>query len=245
MTPEGAQAGAADLTAVVLCGGRGERLRPLTESLPKPLVRLNGRPLLDHLLGYLAGQGVHHFVLCTGYKAEAIERFVAENLRPGCQVACVNSGEGASMADRILDARPRVEGRALVCYGDTLANVDIGKLMAEHLRSGALATVTVHPLRSPFGVVHVEEATGRVTGLEEKPLLPYWINIGYVVCEPAALELLERGADLVAHLRKLAARRTLSAYLHRGKHFTVNTEKERAEAESEIDFFTLIEGTET
>ncbi len=230
-----------ETTAVVLCGGKGERLRPFTETLPKPLVPLRGRPLLDHLLDWLVGQGLRRFVLCTGYKSDAIERHVLAGPRPGVEVVCVDSGD-AAMADRILDSRPRIPGRALVCYGDTLANVELARLAGDHARAGALATVAVHPLRSPFGIVEVDQASRRVIGLHEKPVLPHWINIGYVLCEPAALGLLERGSDLVGFLSRLSARGSLQAHLHTGKHLTVNTEKERSEAESQIEFFTLPEG---
>lgn len=233
-----------DVTAVLLCGGKGERLRPFTEHLPKPLVPLHGKPLLQHLLRYLSLQGVRRFVLCTGYKAEAIHRFVEETpLPPVDSVACVDSGEAASMTDRVLDARRHVSGRALICYGDTLANVDLAALSHRHAESGALATLTVYPLRSPYGIVSLEDGTERVTGLMEKPVLPYWINIGFLLCEPAALEMMQRGTDLVTFLGTLAGREALRAHRHQGKHLTVNTEKERSEAEGEIEFFTLLEGT--
>ena len=236
----------ADVTAVLLCGGKGERLRPFTEHFPKPLVPLNGKPLLQHLLRFLSLQGVRRFVLCTGYKAEAISRFMEENpLPPGHSVVCVDSGENASMADRVLDARKHASGRALVCYGDTLANVDLGSLARHHARSGALATVTVYPLRSPYGIVSLAGDTDRVSGLLEKPVLPYWINIGFILCEPAALDELRRGTDLVTFLASLAGSGAVRAHKHQGKHLTVNTEKERTEAEGEIEFFTLLEGTGT
>jgi glucose-1-phosphate cytidylyltransferase len=235
-----------DLTAVLLCGGKGERLRPFTEHLPKPLVPLHGKPLLWHLMRYLSLRGVRRFVLCTGYKAEAIIRFVEETPLPSAErVECVDSGEGASMADRVLDARRHVRGRALVCYGDTLANVDLPALARHHAETGALATMTVYPLHSPYGIVALEDGSDRVRGLREKPVLPYWINIGFILCEPAALDLMERGADLVTFLGTLAGREALRAHRHQGKHLTVNTEKERSEAEGEIEFFTLLEGTGT
>lgn len=231
-----------EVTAVLLCGGKGERLRPFTEHLPKPLVPLHGRPLLQHLLRYLSLQGVRRYVLCTGYKAEAIARFLEEHPLPaGHEVVCVDSGE-ASMADRILDARAHVPGRALVCYGDTLANVDLAALSAGHQAGGRLATLTVYPLRSPYGVVSLEDDGELVAGLVEKPVLPYWINIGFLLCEPAALDWLQRGTDLVTFLDGLAHHRQLRVHRHQGRHLTVNTEKERSEAEGEIEFFTLMEG---
>jgi glucose-1-phosphate cytidylyltransferase len=243
-TPPASASPLSDVTAVLLCGGKGERLRPFTEHFPKPLVPLHGKPLLQHLLRYLSLQGVRRFVLCTGYKAEAIARFVQEEPPPsGCSVVCVDSGEAASMADRVLDARKHVPGRALVCYGDTLANVDLGSLARHHAESGALATMTVYPLRSPYGIVSLEGESDRVVGLREKPVLPYWINIGFILCEPAALDTMRRGTDLVSFLGALAEHGGVRAYRHQGKHLTVNTEKERNEAEGEIEFFTLPEGT--
>src|SRR4051794_32488540 len=116
-----------DLTAILLCGGKGERLRPFTDALPKPLVPIKGHPLLYHLIRYLYANGIRRFVICTGYKAEAVEEFVREYGRPEWQIRCVNSGD-VSMTDRLLSARRFVTGPALICYGDTLANVDLNSL---------------------------------------------------------------------------------------------------------------------
>jgi glucose-1-phosphate cytidylyltransferase len=145
------------------------------------------------------------------------------------------------MTDRILAARPHVTGRALVCYGDTLANVDIAGLVGTHEASGASATVSVYPLQSPFGIVEMDESL-RVTRFAEKPVLPYWINIGFLVCDPRALDRLQAGSDMVAYLEALAGDGALGVYKHVGRHLTVNTEKERAEAERAIEFFTVMEG---
>ena len=179
-------------------------------------------------------------MLCTGYLAESIERFTREACHPSWRVTCVNSGD-ASMTDRILDALPHAEGRALVCYGDTLANVDLASLARQHDASGAAATLTVYPLHSPFGIVS-SGPEGQVLEFLEKPLLPYWINIGFLLCEPRAFAGLARGSDMVPFLNGLARDKALYVYRHEGKHLTVNTEKERAEAESNIEFFTLPEG---
>jgi glucose-1-phosphate cytidylyltransferase len=233
-----------DVTAILLCGGKGERLRPLTESVPKPLVPLRGKPLLEHLLTYLHAEGFRRFVLCVGYKAEMVEAFLAEHRLPGAETVCVNSGERASITDRLFDARAHVPERALVCYGDTLANVDFTELRRTHVDAGLDATLTVHPLQSPFGIVEVTE-DGRVTGFSEKPVLPHWINIGFLLCEPAALARLRRGSDMPDYLAKLAADRRLGVHRHRGRHLTVNTEKDRGEAELLItDFYTLPRGVE-
>ena len=224
-----------ELTAVILCGGKGERLKPFTDHLPKPLVPLNGKPLLYHLMNYLSVSGVSRFVLCVGYKAECITQFAVEYAQPGWEVVCVNSGD-ASMADRLLDARPHIHGRTLICYGDILANVDLTALQSEHSASGALATLTVYPLHSPFGVIHFDDHN-RITELAEKPVLPFWINIGFMLCEPEALEFLRPNSDMMNFSQSLADAKALFAYRHKGRHLTINTEKERTQAEAQMTDF--------
>jgi NDP-sugar pyrophosphorylase family protein len=227
-------------TAVILCGGKGERLKPFTDQLPKALVPLHGKPLLYHLMNYLSAAGISRFVLCVGYKAECIEQFLRESAKPDWHVECVNSGD-AAMADRILDARPHIAGPALICYGDILANVDLVALQREHASSGALATLTVYPLHSPFGIIQFDPAN-RITELAEKPILPYWINIGFMLCEARALDNLEHGTDLMDFSKSLAKAGTLFAYQHRGRHLTINTEKERMLAEAQMtDFATVMD----
>ncbi len=229
-----------NLTAVILCGGRGERLRPFTDHLPKALVPLGGKPLLWHLVSHLDQHGVGRFIFCTGYMAEAVDDFLSGGLPGGGEVLTVNSGADASMTRRLSDAAKHVSAEALVCYGDTVANVDIGKLQEVHRESSSEATLTVHPLRSPFGLVQFSE-DGRVNAFQEKPELPYWINIGYLLCSKGLLGTIDPDReDMAGLLEGLAASGALNSYPHRGKHLTVNTEKERAHAETEvIDMFTM------
>ena len=229
-----------ETTAVILCGGRGERLKPFTDHVPKPLVPLNGQPLLRHLTNHLFRFGIHHFVFCTGYKAEALEAFVNEGFPEGCTAVCSNTGEDAGMTHRLKSAALHVPAKAIVCYGDTVANVDIAALSQTHTASGAIATMTVHALQSPFGIVRFDEL-GRVNAFEEKPQLPYWINIGYLLCESGFLDTITPAQeDMPQLLKRLADGNELGAYMHKGKHLTVNTEKEREQADIEvIDIFTM------
>jgi glucose-1-phosphate cytidylyltransferase len=232
-----------DVTAILLCGGKGERLRPFTDSLPKALVPLNGQPLLYHLLRYLSAEGVTRFVVCLGYKAEAIEQFLRERADTSWNITCVDSGD-VSMTDRILGARQHITGAALVCYGDTLANVDLNDLWARHRERKARATLTTYPLHSPFGIVHFDD-NKKALAFDEKPTLPYCINIGFILCEPEAFVHLKPGSDMPAFLSSLVEAGELYTYQHTGKHLTVNTEKERADAELEIvEFFTYMDGQE-
>ncbi len=221
-----------DLTAVILCGGRGERLRPLSDNVPKPLLPVNGRPMLDYLLEHLSRSGTREFVLCVGYKAEMFERFVLQRAHRPERIRCLNAGD-AGITERLSEARSLIPGQALVCYADTLADVDIPGLMESHRNSRVEATITVYPYRSPFGIVTFDER-GLVSRFEEKPQLPHWINIGFVLLEPAALRRLRPDVPLPDFLAELAARRNLGVHCHRGRHWTANTETELRKLAAEL-----------
>lgn len=213
-----------EVTALILCGGRGERLRPLTNEIPKPLLSVNGRPLLAYVMRHLHDHGIRDFLLCTGYKADMFEEFAHQSSSCTWTIRCQNTGE-ADIAERLRAAQQLVRGRALVCYGDTLADVDLTELSRVHKSRRVEATITVFPYRSPFGIVAADEDS-MATGFEEKPQLPYWVNIGFMLCEPTALARLRPGTDFPAFLEHLARERTLAVYRHLGRHWTANTEQE-------------------
>ena len=146
------------------------------------------------------------------------------------------------MTQRLLDAWPHVQGMALVCYGDTLANVSIEKLVRRHQNSASDATLALYRPLSSFGIVKFDR-TRKVVSFTEKPRLPHWINIGFLLCNPAALaSTLQLAGDMVEFLSGLASQGRLAAFEHRGKHLTINTEKERQQAETEvIEFLSIVD----
>jgi mannose-1-phosphate guanylyltransferase len=221
------------ITAVILCGGRGERLRPMTDLTPKPLIPVNGRPMLGYLIEHLLQSGLGEFLLCVGYKAEMFEAYAGQLESSTSRIRCVNSGE-AGITKRLVDARPFVRDRALVCYADTLADVDVRELISVHEERKAQATITVHPYQSSFGLVSFDEA-GFVSRFEEKPRLPYWVNIGFILMEPAALDRLNSERSFPEFLAELAARRELGVYRHPGKHWTANTGTELRELAARLE----------
>ena len=215
------------LRAIVLCGGKGIRLRPLTYDVPKPLIQVRGRPIIDFIVDHLRSERIDDITLAAGYKAEML----IEHFR-NSDVKVVDTGD-QDIAHRIRQLDDGSAGDTLVLYGDTLSDVDFTGLLESHRRAGLSATVTVWPLRSSFGLFKIDDKS-RVASYEEKPVLDRWINIGYFVFSRAALNVVCSSSSFEGALRQLVADGALNAFPHHGLHVTVNTRSELEDAETAL-----------
>lgn len=184
------------MKAVILVGGEGTRLRPLTLTTPKPLLPLMGRAFLHHVLDHLAAHGVHEVVLSSPYLEGAFRPFIAA--RHGDPVITwITEEEPLGTGGAVLNALPYLGDEAfLVCNGDILTDLDLTAMAAAHDASGAavsIATMHVEDAR-PFGLILTDE-TGRIEEFREKPteLMPGDINAGTYLLDPAALHGLPEG----------------------------------------------------
>src|ERR1044072_2638232 len=191
----------AETSVVILCGGRGTRLQERTQSIPKPLVEIGGRPIVWHVIQIYLAQGFRRFLLCTGYKGELVRQFAdGEPWPDDVVVECLETGLDTPTGGRVLAAAERL-GQARFCltYADGVADIDLHALLAAHCPHGDLATVTVVRPELQFGVAQIE-ADGRGSGFREKPRAEHWANGGFFVFEPgvrdhlAADSVLEREA---------------------------------------------------
>ena len=160
---------------VILCGGRGTRLQEQSESVPKPLIEVGGRPIVWHVIQmYLAG-GFRRFLLLTGYLADQIEAFVAAASWPAeTEIACMDTGADTPTGERLRLAAPALEEeRFCLAYADGVADIDLAALFANHRAPGAAATMAVVQPRLPFGVAQLE-VDGAVLGFAEKPRSELW-----------------------------------------------------------------------
>src|SRR6266851_9563310 len=129
------------MRTVILCGGRGMRAYPHTETLPKPLLEVAGRPILRHVMEIYAAQGFCDFVLAVGYLGERIAEY-AESLPRSWDVRVVDTGEETNTGARLARCRDYLGPRFLATYGDGLGNVAIGSVVAFHSSHGGSATLT-------------------------------------------------------------------------------------------------------
>ena len=214
------------LPVAILCGGKGMRMREAGETLPKPLVEVGGRPILWHVMALYAGQGFERFLLLLGHGAEPIRRF-ADSLPQAWDVTCLDTGLDTPTGGRVARAREHLEhGTFCLTYADGLADLDLRRLVDFHRGHGRAATLTVVRPDNPWGGAHLAD-DDRVLGFDEKPRLHSWVNGGFMVMEPEALD--HMGDDDVlerAPLESLAAAGELRAFRHEGFWDCMDTYKD-------------------
>jgi NDP-sugar pyrophosphorylase family protein len=225
-------------TAIVLAGGRGLRLAPLTNSVPKALVRIRSRPLLEWVIQWLQKNGVRNLVVGVAYEKEKIMDHFGDGSGLGVRIKySVHTVEGGT-AEGFRRAIERYvnDQTFLAMNGDELTNLNVGKLQELHTSSGALATVAVTPFKSPFGLVRLD-SNDRVVGFEEKVTIPHtYASIGVYAFEREILDYIpERGDIERTTFPALSRENRLQAYRHDGFWATVNNLKELQEAEENVE----------
>jgi NDP-sugar pyrophosphorylase family protein len=221
--------------AIILAGGKGERLGDAAQGLPKALVALAGRPLAAYQIALLAQAGVERVLISCAAGQEPV--FEQELGDLGVELELVGEPEplGRGGGLRLAAQQRRETGTVYAMNGDELFDIDLSDLLARHADKSPAATITVAPLRSHLGVVDLgPEDT--VVGFREAPILPFWVNTGlYVLDEETIDRLPERGDHETTTFPELAAEGRLGAWRHEGLWLTVNTPKDLRVAQAFVE----------
>jgi glucose-1-phosphate cytidylyltransferase len=221
----------AEPVALILCGGRGTRAYPVTVDLPKPLMDVNGEPILLHVMRIYVEQGFRRFVLAAGYRPDMISAF-ADVLPDDWDVVVVDGGEDTHKGDRVLGAREHLGDEFFVTYGDGVGDVDLAALLTFHRSHGKSASLTVVPLPSQYGTLEID-GTARVNSFLEKPRLDdHLINAGFMVMNGDVFDQWSGGDLEDAVLPALSARGELFAYRHTGFWKSMDTYKDALDLET-------------
>ncbi len=219
------------MEAIVLAGGKAERLGDAAGGMPKSLVSVAGRPLLAWQIGRLAQAGVERVIVsCFGGDEQVFHDRLGDL---GVELVCAGEPERLGRGGGIRYALEKREepGDVLAMNGDELVDVDFEALLARHRSTGAAATVTVAQPPSQFGQVDLND-DDVVTGFHEVARVPYWVNCGiYVLSEEALARFPEKGDHETTAFPELASEGKLRAFRHTGLWLTVNTPKELRRAD--------------
>jgi NDP-sugar pyrophosphorylase family protein len=183
--------------ALIIAGGEGERLRPLTDDRPKNMVPVGGRPIVERQLEWLRENGVTDAVFLCGYRADVLQAHVGDgaafDVRVQYSVETEPLGRGGALKKGFALV-PKGEETIVAINGDILTDQALAEMITFHDARGAVASVMLTPLRSPYGVVDRDE-DGRITSFREKPVLPHWINAGIYVLSRSFFALLPDTGD--------------------------------------------------
>lgn len=215
------------MQVVILCGGKGERLKEHTEVIPKPLVEIGNKPILWHIMKTYAHYNHKDFILCLGYKGEKIKEYFKNNNSENWNINFADTGLDTNTGGRIKKIEKLVDGADfLATYGDGVSDINVKSLVEFHKKHGKIATVTCTQLRSNFGIVEIDK-NSMITGFNEKPFMNMWINGGFFVFNKNIFSYL--GEDSVLErgpMESLAKDGQLMAYKYSGFWGCMDTYKD-------------------
>ena len=209
-----------NLVAIILCGGKGVRLRPLTNDTPKPLIHIDDKPILSHVIKHLRSHGIKKFIIATGYQSNKIKEFMEETY-VDLDYKLVDSGDVGILA-RVKDCIKGINSDFLLCYGDTISDINLTDLVKFHRKNSESVTISSFPIMIPFGVMEVDE-NNNVKSFNEKPILQNVMNIGYYYFNKEDYDMIERNNGIIELLNLLIKSQSLKCYKHNGIHITINT----------------------
>ena len=237
------------MKVVILCGGKGTRMREETEYRPKPLVSIGSRPIIWHIMKIFTFYGFREFVLCLGYRGDMIKSYFLDyealnndfkisigkstsitydsHTKENIEVTLADTGMETMTGGRVKRVEKYLPDTFIATYGDGVADINIRSLVDFHKKHGKLATVTaVRPI-SRFGVFNMD-ASGRVIDFAEKPQVERWVNAGFMVFDKKVLSYLGGDESILERepLERLTNEGQLMAFCHDGFFYAMDTYRE-------------------
>jgi NDP-sugar pyrophosphorylase family protein len=197
------------MKALILAGGEGVRLRPLTYSIPKPLLPIKEKPILEIIIERLASFGIKEIILATGYKSYMIEAYFVDGSRHGVKIDYIVEKKRMGTAASLKSLNGLIIDPILVLNGDVITDLDFNVLYEFHKSSGSELTVCVvrYKVKIPYGVVRYDNLNSFI-GLDEKPIKKFMVNAGIYIVDPTLIRLIPEDVvfdmtDLIASAKKL------------------------------------------
>lgn len=243
------------MKAVILAGGFGTRLAEETDTRPKPMVEIGGKPILWHIMKIYSAHGVQDFIICCGYKGYVIKEYFAnymlhasdvtfdlrrnemevrQNSTEPWRVTLIDTGMKAGTGGRLLGIRDYI-GDEDFCftYGDGVCNIDLDKLVDFHRSQKTLATLTMVQPPHRFGALRVDD-NNKIEEFEEKPREGGWINGGFFIMSPRVLDYIDDETVMLEStpMQRLVQEKNISAYRHSGFWYSMDSLRDKRHLEA-------------
>ena len=181
------------MKAVILAGGLGTRLRPLTNNTPKPMLPIGEKPILEHLINWTKKNGVKSIVLCVSYLRETIEDYFEDGEKFGVKIEYAISKKQLATAGQLKTAEEFIEGNFVCMYGDSLFNFNLKNMIKQHAIKKALITMSLNEYKTnfPYGVIETSK-NGKVKSWNEKPEIKANINMGCYIMNSKVFSLIPK-----------------------------------------------------
>jgi mannose-1-phosphate guanylyltransferase len=231
--------------AFILAGGKGERLRPLTENIPKPMILIKGKPILEWILINLAEYGIKEIILSVGFKHEKIMNYFGKEFK-GIKIDYAIEKEFLGTGGALKFSEKKLKEKFFMLNGDNLADLNFKKMEEEHNSSKCFASIALIEVENPeaFGIAKLNEK--KIIEFIEKPLKENapsnLANAGVYIIEKKSLEFLPEGFNLIEKtlFPKLAEMNLLNSFKHKGQWFATDTKEKLLHAEKNFNPFSSI-----
>lgn len=221
------------MKAIILAGGKGTRLRPFTEALPKPMLPIGAKPLLEILVEHLKQYGFDEVILAIHYLGDNIVHYFEDDKRFGIKITYSKEESPLGTAGAVKKAAKNIDDTFVVVLGDGLADIDYLDLIDYHKKTNAVGTMAVFKkkIKIPYGVLHLDtDRDNVILNINEKPELAFKVNTGIIVLEPRSMDYIEEGEflpmiDLFLRLKEGGEK--VVAYHHKGNWVDIGQDIEQ------------------
>lgn len=221
------------MKVVIFCGGLGTRLGEISETIPKPMVKIGGVPLLVHIMNIYKSFGFNNFILPLGYKSEYIKNYFTEGCLRKLDISLelIETGEKTGTAKRLYHLKETLKGeeRFFVTYGDGVGNINLKHLLEFHKGHGKLATMTVVHPPARFGQITINSDAVITSFNEKAPLVDSWINGGFFIFERKIFDLLSSKDEMLESnpMAELVSLNQIMGYKHSGFWQCMDTPRDK------------------
>ncbi len=216
---------------VLLCGGKGQRLRPHTLRTPKPLLVVNKKPFLFFLIKNFLKINVNQIILATGYKAEKVENFVNKYFKNNKKIKMINSGN-VDIIKRLKDSSELIKKDFFVCYGDTYVDIDLKKYIKKFYSSKKSCSVVSSFYKLKYGTIEYNKISKVVKKFKEKPIIDDTINLGYFVFKKDLIKEIKKNKSWINFLTKISKKKEMVTHITNKKFFSFDSPREYFEIKS-------------